>query len=177
MYANLSDIDVDAELERYKAIRDTFKPCVKDTAFILNDLVRNSSKKIIIEGANATMLDIDFGTYPFVTSSTCTIGGVCSGLGVPAKYVNEAIAIVKAYTTRVGEGGFATEQLNVSQRDDEVFSVVHSLNNLNSIRQDVGVHMQTVGKEVGVTTGRKRRCGWLDLVVVQYSNMINGFTS
>ena len=116
MYANLNDVNVEAELERYKTIRDIFKPCVKDTAFILNDLVRNSKKKIIIEGANATMLDIDFGTYPFVTSSTCTIGGVCSGLGVPAKYVNEAIAIVKAYTTRVGEGGFATEQLNVSQK-------------------------------------------------------------
>ena len=100
------------------------------------------------------MLDIDFGTYPYVTSSSCTIGGVCSGLGMQPRNIGECIAIVKAYTTRVGLGAFATELLN-----------------------ETGNYLQTVGKEVGVTTGRKRRCGWLDLVVVKYSNMINGYTS
>jgi len=154
MYTNLSNFNVEAELERYKEIREQIKPCVKDATFFLFNLIKTPNKFIIIEGANATMLDIEFGTYPYVTSSVCTVGGVCSGLGIQPKYVGEVIAIVKAYTTRVGEGAFATELTN-----------------------EIGEYLQTVGKEYGVTTGRKRRCGWLDLVVVKYSNMINGYTS
>jgi len=100
------------------------------------------------------MLDLDFGTYPYVTSSSCTVGGVCTGLGIPPKYIGDVIAIVKAYTTRVGLGAFATELTN-----------------------DIGNFLQTTGREVGVTTGRKRRCGWLDLVVLKYSNMLNGYTA
>lgn len=153
MYNNLKEVDIVAELERYKNIREKIRPCVKDTTLIINELVRQQSKNIIVEGANAAMLDIDFGTYPYVTSSTCTVGGVCNGLGIPTRFVGDVIAIVKAYTTRVGLGGFASELTN-----------------------EIGNHLQTVGKEVGVTTGRKRRCGWLDLVVVKYSNMINGYS-
>ena len=97
-YANLSDINVDSEIERYKQIREQIRPCVKDATFILNNIFNKPNQFIIIEGANAAMLDIDFGTYPFVTSSSCTIGGVCSGLGIPPSHIGETIAIVKAYT-------------------------------------------------------------------------------
>ena len=98
MYSNLSDIDVNAELERYKQIREQIKPCVKDATYILNNIFKKPNQLIIIEGANAAMLDIDFGTYPYVTSSSCTIGGVCSGLGIQPGYIGDVIAIVKAYT-------------------------------------------------------------------------------
>ena len=100
------------------------------------------------------MLDIDFGTYPFVTSSSTGAGGVCTGLGVPPAAVETTIGVMKAYTTRVGGGPFPTECLD-----------------------KVGEHMQTVGHEYGATTGRKRRCGWLDLNIVKYSNALNGFKS
>lgn len=100
------------------------------------------------------MLDLDFGTYPFVTSSSTTIGGVCTGLGIPPRLIGPTIGVVKAYTTRVGGGPFPTEQLN-----------------------DIGVHLQEVGREFGVTTGRRRRCGWLDLVVLRHSCLINGYTA
>lgn len=100
------------------------------------------------------MLDIDFGTYPYVTSSSTGIGGVLTGLGIPPRTIRNVYGVVKAYTTRVGEGPFPTEQLN-----------------------KVGETLQDVGAEYGVTTGRKRRCGWLDLVVLKYSNLINGYTS
>lgn len=154
MYMSLSDINIDQELERYKEIREKILPCVKDVAFFMHNVLKQESKNVIIEGANAAMLDIDFGTYPYVTSSNCTIGGVCSGLGVQPRHIGEVIAIVKAYTTRVGLGAFATE-----------------------LTDEIGEYLQTVGKEVGVTTGRKRRCGWLDLVVLQYTTMINGYTA
>lgn len=100
------------------------------------------------------MLDIDFGTYPYVTSSNTGIGGVLTGLGIPPRTIDEIYGVVKAYTTRVGEGPFPTEQLNEN-----------------------GEKLQTIGAEFGVTTGRKRRCGWLDLVVLKYSTLINGYTS
>jgi len=153
MYTDLSEVDIEAELVRYKEMREVIRPCVKDATYFLFNLLKEPNKNMIIEGANATMLDIDFGTYPYVTSSVCTIGGICSGLGIQPKYIGEVIAIVKAYTTRVGEGAFASELLN-----------------------ETGKYLQDVGKEWGVTTGRKRRCGWLDLVVVKYANMLNGYT-
>lgn len=154
MYSNLNDVDIEHELAVYREIREKITPCVHDATFFLYNMLRTDNKFVIIEGANAAMLDIDFGTYPYVTSSTCTIGGICSGLGLQPKFVGDVIAIVKAYTTRVGLGAFASELLN-----------------------ETGEYLQRVGKEVGVTTGRKRRCGWLDLVVVKYSNMINGYTA
>lgn len=94
------------------------------------------------------------GTYPYVTSSNCSIGGVLTGLGLPPQAIGEIIGVVKAYTTRVGDGPFPTEQLN-----------------------DVGEYLQTKGAEIGVTTKRKRRCGWLDLALLKYTNMVNGYTS
>lgn len=100
------------------------------------------------------MLDIDYGTYPYVTSSATGMGGVMTGLNLGWKSVKEVIGVVKAYTTRVGGGPFPTEQLN-----------------------EVGEKLQTVGREYGVTTGRKRRCGWLDLVVMKYSHDLNDYTA
>ncbi|TRY59967.1 hypothetical protein DNTS_012428, partial [Danionella cerebrum] len=153
MYPSL-EIDVDGELEKLKTYVDRIKPMVRDGVFFMYEALHGPSKKILVEGANAALLDIDFGTYPFVTSSNCTVGGVCTGLGMPPQNVGEVFGVVKAYTTRVGIGAFPTEQKN-----------------------DIGELLQTRGKEVGVTTGRKRRCGWLDLVLIKYAHIINGFTA
>ncbi|KAF9977746.1 phosphoribosylaminoimidazole carboxylase ade2 [Actinomortierella ambigua] len=147
------EYDVEAELARYKVLSEQLKPYVVDSIYFMNDAIR-SNKKVLVEGANALMLDLDFGTYPYVTSSNTAIGGVCTGLGIPPQTIAKVIGVVKAYTTRVGGGPFPTEQLN-----------------------EVGEYLQRVGFEFGVTTGRKRRCGWLDMVVVNYSTMINGYTS
>lgn len=114
------------------------------------------------------MLDIDFGTYPFVTSSNTAVGGVCTGLGIPPKLISKTFGVVKAYTTRVGAGPFPTELLDVCP-------LPFRRKGTDRKGQDIGNHLQTVGREIGVTTGRKRRCGWLDLVVLKYSTMINGY--
>lgn len=146
------EYDSDAELARYKEYAEKLRPFVVDNIAFMHKALAEK-KKILIEGANALMLDLDFGTYPYVTSSNAAIGGVCTGLGIPPSKINDVYGVVKAYTTRVGAGPFPTEQLN-----------------------EVGEHLQNVGHEWGVTTGRKRRCGWLDLVVVKYSTLINGYT-
>lgn len=151
-YGNF-EYDIEAELVRYKGLAEKLRPYVTDAVSFIHGAI-DSKKRILVEGANALMLDLDFGTYPFVTSSNTSIGGVCTGLGIPPQSINEVIGVVKAYTTRVGAGPFPTEQLN-----------------------EIGETLQDVGAEFGVTTGRKRRCGWLDLVVVKYSARINGFTS
>ncbi len=127
-------------------------PYVCDTSVYINEAI-NKKKSILFEGAQGTFLDIDFGTYPFVTSSNSTAGGVCAGTGVPPTKIDKVIAAVKAYTTRVGEGPFPTE-----------FSC-----NLND-------EIRKKGHEFGATTGRPRRCGWFDAVMVKYAVMINGIT-
>ncbi|XP_077200621.1 adenylosuccinate synthetase isozyme 2 isoform X2 [Paroedura picta] len=148
------EIDIEGELKRLKGYIERIKPMVRDGVYFMYEALHGPPKKILVEGANAALLDIDFGTYPFVTSSNCTVGGVCTGLGMPPQNVGEVYGVVKAYTTRVGIGAFPTEQDN-----------------------EIGELLQTRGKEVGVTTGRKRRCGWLDLVLLRYAHMINGFTA
>jgi len=100
-------------LERYKVYAERLRPYVKDTVFYLHSALRNG-KTVLVEGANAAMLDIDFGTYPYVTSSNCSIGGVLTGLGIPPQTIGEVIGVVKAYTTRVGDGPFPTELNDVS---------------------------------------------------------------
>ncbi|KAL2708637.1 Adenylosuccinate synthetase [Kluyveromyces marxianus] len=147
------EYDADEELRRYKVYKEQLKHFVVDSIPFLHNAIE-LNKKILVEGANALMLDIDFGTYPYVTSSNTGIGGVITGLGLPPRTIEKIFGVVKAYTTRVGEGPFPTEQLN-----------------------EYGDKLQTIGAEYGVTTGRKRRCGWLDLVVLKYSTLINGFTS
>uniref|UniRef100_A0A668U3A4 Adenylosuccinate synthetase n=1 Tax=Oreochromis aureus TaxID=47969 RepID=A0A668U3A4_OREAU len=153
MYPTLK-IDIDGELLKLKDYVEQIKPMVRDGVHYMYEALHGPPKKILVEGANAALLDIDFGTYPFVTSSNCTVGGVCTGLGMPPQNVGEVYGVVKAYTTRVGIGAFPSEQKN-----------------------EIGELLQTRGKEVGVTTGRKRRCGWLDLVLIKYAHMINGFTA
>ncbi|KAL0946380.1 hypothetical protein HGRIS_012610 [Hohenbuehelia grisea] len=147
------EYDTEGEILRYKALADRLRPFVVDSLVYIHNTL-TSGKKLLVEGANALMLDLDFGTYPFVTSSSTSIGGVCTGLGIPPKLVGKTIGVMKAYTTRVGGGPFPTEQLNT-----------------------VGEHFQEVGREYGTTTGRRRRCGWLDLVVMKHSHMINGYDS
>ncbi|XP_043501046.1 adenylosuccinate synthetase isoform X1 [Polistes fuscatus] len=146
-------VDINAELERYKEYAERVRPLVKETVQYLHHALKEN-KKVLVEGANAAMLDIDFGTYPYVTSSNCSIGGVCTGLGLPPNTIGEIIGVVKAYTTRVGDGPFPTELLDAT-----------------------GELLQTRGHEYGVTTKRKRRCGWLDLTLLKYTSMVNGYTS
>ncbi|XP_039208448.1 adenylosuccinate synthetase isozyme 1 [Crotalus tigris] len=148
------EVDIDGQLKKLKGYAETIRPMVQDGVYFMYEALHGPSKKILVEGANAALLDIDFGTYPFVTSSNCTVGGVCTGLGIPPQYIGEVYGVVKAYTTRVGIGAFPTEQIN-----------------------EIGDLLQSRGHEWGVTTGRKRRCGWLDLVILRYAHMINGFTA
>ncbi|XP_064404044.1 adenylosuccinate synthetase isozyme 1-like [Halichondria panicea] len=145
--------DEDSEVKKLQEYRERLKPMVTDTVLFMNKAIKEN-KKIVVEGANAAMLDIDFGTYPYVTSSNCTAGCVCTGLGIPPRNVNTVYGVFKAYTTRVGAGAFPTE-----------------LNN------ELGEKIREIGHEYGVTTGRPRRCGWFDVVVAKYSAMINGFDS
>lgn len=145
------DYDTEGEILRYKDLASRLRPYVIDSLTYIHKALA-TNKRLLVEGANALMLDLDFGTYPYVTSSSTSIGGVCTGLGIPPKRLGRVIGVVKAFTTRVGGGPFPTEQLN-----------------------DVGVHLQEVGREYGTTTGRRRRCGWLDLVVLQHSHMVNGY--
>jgi adenylosuccinate synthase len=130
-----------------------YRPYICDTSVLVNDAIK-AGKKVMFEGAQGTMLDIDYGTYPYVTSSNCTSAGICTGAGVPPSAVCEVIGVTKAYTTRVGAGPFVTE-----------------------LKDEVGMHLQNVGGEFGTTTGRARRCGWLDLVVVRHAVRLNGMTS
>ncbi len=130
---------------------------LKEFNFIDSENYLNSSlkdgRKILAEGAQGSLLDIDFGTYPFVTSSNTTVAGACSGLGIAPNKIKKVIGIFKAYTTRVGSGPFPTELVN-----------------------EIGEHIRKIGNEYGATTGRDRRCGWLDLVALKYSIVINGVT-
>jgi len=129
------------------------EPMITNTVFLLHKWVKEG-KQILAEGANAAMLDIDLGTYPAVTSSNTTCGGVCTGLGIPPCILRDCIGVVKAYTTRVGNGPFPTE-----------------------LNDKVGDLLVNVGHEYGTTTGRRRRCGWLDIPLLQYTNTINGYSA
>lgn len=132
--------------------------------FLDNDMLMDTStylinahregKKILAEGANGALLDIDHGTYPYVTSSNTIAGGICTGLGVPPSIIGNIVGTVKAYTTRVGEGPFPTE-----------------------LNDELGELIRTKGGEFGTTTGRPRRCGWLDLEVLRKSARLNGYSS
>ena len=139
--------------QEYKRYAENLKPYVNDTSMIMNYAVLKN-QKIIFEGAQGTLLDLDHGTYPFVTSSSATIGGVCTGLGIPPRKIQSVLGVCKAYKTRVGFGPFPTE-----------------------ITGSVGEKIQKTGKEFGATTGRQRRVGWFDALVGKYAVMINGVDS
>lgn len=144
--------DAKAMFEEYKKYAEILKPHIIDTITLLHNAIE-SGKKVLCEGAQASLLDIDFGSYPFVTSSNPTIGGVCTGSGIGAKNIGEVYGVIKAYASRVGSGPFVTEQNN-----------------------EIGDTIRELGHEYGVTTKRPRRCGWLDLVALKYVVRLNGIT-
>lgn len=144
--------DADDVIKQYNEYANVIKKYVVDTIDLLHQALEED-KKILCEGAQATLLDIDFGSYPFVTSSSPSIGGICTGTGIGAKYIGEVYGVLKAYSSRVGEGPYLTEQVN-----------------------DIGDTIRELGHEYGTTTKRPRRCGWLDLVALKYAAMVNGLT-
>ena len=144
--------DAKAMFEEYKKYAEILKPHIIDTITLLHNAIE-SGKKVLCEGAQASLLDIDFGSYPFVTSSNPTIGGVCTGSGIGAKNIGEVYGVIKAYASRVGSGPFVTEQNN-----------------------EIGDTIRELGHEYGTTTKRPRRCGWLDLVALKYAVRLNGIT-
>ena len=147
---NSEPLDADKMFADYSEIADRVAPFVADTALLLNRAIANG-EAVMFEGAQGTMLDIDHGTYPFVTSSSATSGGACTGTGVPPTSINTVIGVTKAYCTRVGEGPFPTES-----------------------KDAIGEALRKKGNEFGAVTGRPRRTGWLDLPLLRYSNTING---
>ncbi|KAF6808170.1 adenylosuccinate synthetase [Colletotrichum sojae] len=152
-FGDLLVYDIEEEVSRFVKYREELRDYIVDAVPYMDE-AQKANNKILIEGAQAVMLDVNFGTYPFVTSSNTTLGGIFTGLGINPRQINHIVGVVKAYTTRVGGGAFPTEQLN-----------------------EVGEKLQKVGHEVGVSTGRSRRCGWLDLVVVKYSAQLNHYTA
>lgn len=147
-----AEIEAEGIIESYLDFDNRMDPYITDTTLLLNEAI-DRGENVVIEGAQGALLDIDHGTYPFVTSSNPTSGGACTGLGIPPNKIDRIVGIVKAYCTRVGNGPFPTELFD-----------------------QFGEQLQKVGAEFGATTGRPRRCGWLDLVALKYSVMINGIT-
>ena len=150
---DIAPLDFNQIYDEYCKVAEIIRPYVTDASVVINQYIK-TGKKVLFEGAQGTLLDIDFGTYPFVTSSHPTSAGVCIGAGVGPTAINEVLGITKAYTTRVGKGPFPTE-----------------------LNDETGSFLREKGFEFGTTTGRPRRCGWLDMVILKYSARINGLTS
>src|SRR5690348_16284008 len=146
---NRKAIDAGAVVEEYLAYAERLRRYIADTRLVLARALENG-ETVLLEGAQATLLDVDHGTYPFVTSSNPTAGGACVGSGIPPTRISQVIGVIKAYTTRVGAGPFPTELFD-----------------------DNGAHLRSVGVEFGTTTGRERRCGWFDAVVGRYAVRVN----
>jgi adenylosuccinate synthase len=147
-----AELNVEQIVQEYLSFDTQIDPYITDTTVFLNQAIQEG-KSILMEGAQGALLDVDHGTYPFVTSSNPTSGGACTGLGVPPTSVDSVIGVVKAYSTRVGNGPFPTE-----------------------LNDATGELLRSTGAEFGATTGRPRRCGWLDAVALRYSVMINGIS-
>ncbi|WP_447644397.1 adenylosuccinate synthase [Nocardioides zeae] len=149
---NRRAIEVGAVVEELTSYADRLRPMVADTSLLINQAL-DADKTVLFEGAQATMLDVDHGTYPFVTSSNPVAGGVCVGAGIGPSRIDRVVGVIKAYTTRVGSGPFPTELFDAD-----------------------GENLQRIGGEVGVSTGRTRRCGWYDAVIARYATRVNGLT-
>ena len=149
---NRKAITVDAVVEELLSYVERLRPMMRDTSLLLNEAL-DRGETVLLEGGQATLLDVDHGTYPFVTSSNATSGGACTGSGIAPNRIDRVIAVIKAYTTRVGEGPFPTELLD-----------------------DDGEALRAKGHEYGTTTGRPRRCGWYDAVIARYAARVNGVT-
>lgn len=146
-------LDAEKIYEQYCVYGEKLKPYICDTVTYMHKAMEEN-KKIVVEGAQATLLDIDFGSYPYVTSSNPTIGGIITGTGMSASDMGNVYGVIKAYSSRVGEGPFVTE-----------------------LTDEVGDRIRELGHEYGTTTGRPRRCGWLDLVTLKYAKRLNGLTA
>jgi adenylosuccinate synthase len=149
---NRRAVEVDEVMDELLGYAARLRPMVADTALVLEKAL-DAGETVLLEAGQATLLDVDHGTYPFVTSSNATAGGACTGSGIPPTRIDRVIAILKAYSTRVGEGPFPTELFD-----------------------DMGEFLRKTGAEYGTTTGRPRRCGWVDTVVGRYATRINGVT-
>jgi adenylosuccinate synthase len=149
---NRRALEVDEIADQLLSFTDALRPFVADTTLVLNRAL-DEGKLVLLEGGQGTLLDVDHGTYPFVTSSNPTAGGACSGSGIGPTRITGVIGIMKAYTTRVGSGPFPTELLD-----------------------EDGEQLRQIGGERGVTTGRNRRCGWYDAVIARYASRVNGLT-
>jgi adenylosuccinate synthase len=149
---NRRAFDIDQTVDELLGYADRLRPMVANTPLILNNAL-DDGKTVLFEAGQATMLDIDHGTYPFVTSSNATAGGAVTGSGVGPTRIDSVVGVIKAYTTRVGEGPFPTE-----------------------LNDETGEYLRSAGGEYGVTTGRPRRCGWYDSVIARYASRINGLT-
>ena len=149
---NRRAVEVDEVMDELLGYAERLRPMVADTSLVLEEALARG-ENVLLEAGQATLLDVDHGTYPFVTSSNATAGGACTGSGIPPTRVSRVIAILKAYSTRVGEGPFPTELFD-----------------------DKGEFLRKTGAEYGTTTGRPRRCGWVDTVVGRYATRINGVT-
>ncbi len=145
-------LDAEKIIEDYLGYAQKLKPFIRDVNAIIHKALEEG-KSVLFEGAQATFLDLDFGTYPYVTSSNPIAGGVCTGAGVGPKMITDVLGVFKAYTSRVGAGPFVTEQIN-----------------------EIGDTIRELGHEYGTTTGRPRRCGWLDAVMLKYAARLNGLT-
>ena len=148
--AGAPQLDIEAELAKMLEAATRLAPLVTDTVYSVNAAIK-AGKNVLFEGAQGALLDIDHGTYPFVTSSNTTSGGACTGGGVPPQCIRDVWGVIKAYTTRVGAGPFPTELFDAT-----------------------GEKLRQVGREFGATTGRPRRCGWFDAVASRYACMVNG---
>ena len=146
-------LNADKIIAEYIELSKKLKPYVTDTVYMIHKAIEQD-KQIVCEGAQATLLDIDFGSYPFVTSSNPSIGGICTGSGIGAKYIGNVYGVLKGYSSRVGEGPYITEQVN-----------------------EIGDLIRELGHEYGTTTKRPRRCGWLDAVALKYAVILNGITA
>jgi adenylosuccinate synthase len=149
---NRKAVEVDTVVDELLSYVERLRPMVADTSLLLDQML-SDGMTVVLEAGQATLLDVDHGTYPFVTSSNATAGGACTGSGIPPTRISRVIAVVKAYTTRVGEGPFPTELLDAA-----------------------GEALRAAGAEFGTTTGRPRRCGWFDAVIARYAARINGVT-
>jgi adenylosuccinate synthase len=149
---NRRAVTVDEVVEELLGHSERLRPMVADTGLLLNQRL-DAGETVLLEAGQATLLDVDHGTYPFVTSSSATAGGACTGSGIPPTRIERVVAILKAYTTRVGEGPFPTE-----------------------LHDDMGDFLRKTGGVYGVTTGRPRRCGWFDTVIGRYARRVNGVT-
>ena len=149
---NRKGLEIDEVVEEYLHYAELFAPFVADTTLLLNRAL-DEGKNVLLEGSQGTLLDVDHGTYPFVTSSNPTAGGACTGSGIGPTRISRVVGIVKAYTTRVGSGPFPTELFD-----------------------EDGERLRSIGGEIGVTTGRARRCGWYDALIARYAVRVNGLT-